>query len=50
MGGLQDAHIRDKMRKGSLRWFGHVQHRESNVPIWKCSKLIGEGVKGKGET
>ena len=31
--------VEDKMRKGRLRWFGHVMRRGTDAPVRRCERL-----------
>ncbi|KAK4366848.1 hypothetical protein RND71_014728 [Anisodus tanguticus] len=41
--------MEDKMREARLRWFGHVQKRDTDVPVRMCERLAIDGFrKGRG--
>ncbi|XP_070013262.1 uncharacterized protein [Nicotiana sylvestris] len=43
--------IDDKMREGRLGWFGLVQGRSPDAPVWRCEWLAVEGTRrGKGQS
>ena len=43
------ASVEDKMRQGSLRWFGHVMRRETDTPIRRCERLALDSFRrGRG--
>ncbi|KAF3663434.1 Photosystem II CP47 reaction center protein [Capsicum annuum] len=39
------ASVEDKMRKGRLRWFGHVMRRGTNAPVRRCERLALDDFK-----
>ncbi|KAF3644443.1 hypothetical protein FXO37_21448 [Capsicum annuum] len=43
------ALVEDKLRKGRLRWFGHVMKRSVDAPFWRYERLTLDGFKrGRG--
>ncbi|KAF3627786.1 hypothetical protein FXO37_29679 [Capsicum annuum] len=44
-GKVRVASVEDKMRKGRLRWFGHVMRRGADAPVRRCEKLALDGFK-----
>mgnify|MGYP006336095605 CR=1 FL=1 len=42
--------VRVVLKKGRLRWWGHVERREDTHWLKKCMKLEVEGKKTCGET
>ena len=36
------------VRRGRLRWFGHVEHKEPNDWVLACRSMVVESVKGRG--
>jgi hypothetical protein len=40
--------IDEQIRKSRLRWFGHVQRKEINVPVGNCELIQVEGTKKDG--
>ncbi|KAF3651783.1 hypothetical protein FXO37_17841 [Capsicum annuum] len=41
--------VEDKIRKGRLRWFGHVMRRGTDAPVRRCERLALDGFKrGRG--
>ncbi|KAK4373490.1 hypothetical protein RND71_008874 [Anisodus tanguticus] len=44
------ASVEDKMREARLRWFGHVQRRDTDAPVRRCERLAMDGFRrGKAE-
>ncbi|KAK4371536.1 hypothetical protein RND71_011011 [Anisodus tanguticus] len=42
--------VEDKMRGARLRWFEHVQRRDTNAPVCRCERLAMDGFKrGRAE-
>ncbi|KAM3393894.1 hypothetical protein P3S68_002895 [Capsicum galapagoense] len=37
--------VEDKMREGSLRWFGHVMRRGTEAPVHRCERLALDGFR-----
>jgi len=37
-----------RRRRGRLRWFGHVERKESDDLVSACSSMVVESVKGRG--
>ena len=40
--------VGDVVRRGRLRWFGHVERKSKEDWVSKCRHLIVEGPRGKG--
>ena len=40
--------VSDVVRRGRLRWFGHVERKESDDLVSACSSMVVESVKGRG--
>ena len=40
--------IRECVRKGRLRWFGHIERREDSNWIKRCRDLVVDGPAGRG--
>ena len=36
------------VRRGRLRWFGHVEHRQPDDWVSACRHIVVESVKGRG--
>ena len=36
------APISEKMRENKLRWFGHVQRKTFDAPVWRVESIIIE--------
>ncbi|KAK4350932.1 hypothetical protein RND71_030245 [Anisodus tanguticus] len=44
------ASMEDKMREARLRWFGHVQRRDTDAPVRRCERLTMDGFRrGRAE-
>ncbi|KAK4364125.1 hypothetical protein RND71_015483 [Anisodus tanguticus] len=41
--GVRMTSVEDKMREARLRWFGHVQKRDTNDPVRRCERLAMDG-------
>ncbi|XP_075093167.1 uncharacterized protein LOC142177455 [Nicotiana tabacum] len=43
------APMEDKMREARLRWFGHIQRRNTDAPVRRCERLAVVGTRrGRG--
>jgi len=40
--------VSDVVRRSRLRWFGHVERKESDDWVSACRSMVVESVKGKG--
>lgn len=40
------SNIKDKIRGGHLRWYGHIQCRPADAPVPRCEAMVSEDVKG----
>ena len=40
--------ISDVVRRGRLRWFGHVEHKEPDDWVSACRSMVVDSVKGRG--
>ncbi|KAK4362493.1 hypothetical protein RND71_017734 [Anisodus tanguticus] len=46
---MRDMIRNDKMRETRLIWFGYVQRRDTDAPVWKCERLDMDGfMRGRG--
>ena len=36
------------VRRGRLRWFGHVEHKQPDDWVSACRHIVDESVKGRG--
>ena len=42
---IRVALIKKKMTEDRLRWFGHVQRRPTEAPMWKVNQMIFNPVR-----
>ena len=40
--------VKDKIQRARLRWFGHVERREENDWVKKCTRMNVTGLVGRG--
>jgi len=45
---LSNESVSDVVRRGRLRWFEHVEHKELDDWVSACRSIVVEGVKGRG--
>ncbi|GJV61942.1 hypothetical protein Tco_1468042 [Tanacetum coccineum] len=45
---LEVETIINKMRKGRLRWFGHVRRRPQSAPVRRVEALVVDGMRRRG--
>ena len=45
--GIED--VGDIVKRGRLRWFGHVEHKDQEDLVSKCRYLEVDGARGRGQ-
>ena len=48
MTSLDIESVSDVIRRGSLRWFGHVEHKQPDDWVSACRHIVAESVKDRG--
>ena len=42
------SHVADVVRRGRLRWFGHLEHKSVDDWVSSCRRLVVEGARSQG--
>ena len=42
--------VADVVRRGRLRWFGHLERKSVDDWVSSCRRLVVEGVRGRGRS
>ena len=45
---LEVGSIINKLRKGRLRWFGHVRRKDQNAPLRRAESISVDGIRRRG--